>query len=122
MSVMIKLRLPEAVKDFGEVQSLPGLADLQLDQDFGLIPLDPRSSLYAVRTADVDDLDRRRSLSPEIVEAYGDVRISHFGPPGQPEPYEAAPAPPAEPEPAAAPEPAARRKPRRASKASARKR
>ena len=76
MAVMIKLRLPESVKDLASVQALPGLADLALDAKFGLVPLSPRESLYAVRTEAIDNLDRRRRLSPEIVEAYGDVRIS----------------------------------------------
>jgi hypothetical protein len=76
MSVMIKLRLSESVRDFAAVQSLPGLADLNLDDGFDLVPLDPANSLFAVRTDSLDDLERRKRLSPEIIEAYGDVRIS----------------------------------------------
>ena len=76
MAVMIKLRLPETIQDLSSVQALRGLADLPLDQKFGLIPLSPRDSLYAVRTTSVDDLERRRQLSPEILEAYGDIRIT----------------------------------------------
>lgn len=75
MSVMIKLRLPESVRDFASVQALPGLVDLTLDRNFELVPLDPANSIYAVRTDSLDDLARRRKLSPEIIEAYGDVRI-----------------------------------------------
>jgi hypothetical protein len=75
MAVMIKLRLPEPLRNLASVQALPGLAGLKLDDSFGLIPLSPRQSLYAVRTDHVDDLDRRRELSPEIMEAYGDIRI-----------------------------------------------
>jgi hypothetical protein len=75
MSTMIKLRLPESVRDLDSVQALAGLADLKLDSRFGLVPLDPRNSLYAVRTDAVDNLDQRRRLSPEIIEAYGDVKI-----------------------------------------------
>ena len=75
MSTMIKLRLPELVRDLDSVQALAGLADLKLDSRFGLVPLDPRNSLYAVRTDSVDNLDQRRRLSPEIIEAYGDVKI-----------------------------------------------
>src|SRR4051812_4952478 len=76
MATMIKLRLPTSSADLARVQSLPGLADLPLDPKFGVVPISPRESLYVVRTASVDDLDRRRRLSPEILEAYGDVRIS----------------------------------------------
>jgi hypothetical protein len=71
MAVMIKLRLPESVKDLAGVQALPGLADLALDSKFGLVPLSPREPLYVVRTEAIDNLDRRRRLSPEIVEARG---------------------------------------------------
>jgi hypothetical protein len=76
MAVMIKLRLPGPTRDFESVQALPGLADLPLDPKFGLVPIRRRDSLYVVRTDLMDDLDRRRRLSPEIIEAYGDVRIS----------------------------------------------
>jgi hypothetical protein len=72
---MIKLRLPGPERDLESVQALPGLANLTLDPGFGLVLISPRESLYVVRTDHVDDLDRRRRLSPEIIEAYGDVRI-----------------------------------------------
>ena len=85
MAVMIKLRLPDSVRDFASVQALPGLVDLALDPKFGLVPLSPRDSLYAVRTDAIDNLDHRRRLSPEIVEAYGDVRISSTRPATHPE-------------------------------------
>jgi hypothetical protein len=75
MAVMIKLRLPGPTRDFESVQALPGLAGLPLDPGFGLVPIRPQDSLYVVRTEHMDDLDRRRRLSPEIIEAYGDVRI-----------------------------------------------
>jgi len=73
---MIKLKLPDSKTDLASVQRLPGLADLPLDTQFGLVPINPRESLYVVRTDSVDDLDRRRELTPEILGAYGDVRIS----------------------------------------------
>jgi hypothetical protein len=77
MATMIKLRLPGPAKDLASVQALPGLADLPLDPKFGLVCISPGDSLYVVRThQQVDDLNRRRSLSPEIVDAYGDTRIS----------------------------------------------
>src|SRR5215217_4271446 len=76
MAVMIKLRFPEPPRDFASVQALPGLADLDLDPKAGLVPISPSNSQYVVYTDHLDDLERRRQLSPEIIEAYGDVRIS----------------------------------------------
>ncbi len=76
MATMIKLRLPAGGANLTAVQALPGLADLPLDAKFGVVPISPRESLYVVRTETVDKLDQRRRLSPEILDAYGDVRIS----------------------------------------------
>jgi hypothetical protein len=76
MAVMIKLRLPAHAATLDTVQSLPGLKDLPLDRRFGVVGINPRDGLYVVRTDRVTDLEERRRLSPEILEAYGDVRIS----------------------------------------------
>jgi len=76
VATMIKLKLPPSTRDLASVQALPGLVDLPLDDQFGLVPINPRESLYVVRTDAVDNLDRRREATPEIIEAYGDVRIS----------------------------------------------
>jgi hypothetical protein len=76
VATMIKLKLPESKRDLASVQALPGLIDLPLDPQFGLVPIDPRESLYVVRTDAVDDLELRRKSTPEILGVYGDVRIS----------------------------------------------
>lgn len=76
MSSMIKLRLPKSLCNFESVQKLPGLADLNLDEEYGLVMISPRESLYVIRTDSVDDIARRRELSPEIIGVYGDSRIS----------------------------------------------
>jgi len=76
MSVMIKLRLRDVGSDLASVRALPGLDGLRLDERFGVVAINPRESLYVVRTDKIDDIERRRELSPEILGAYGDVRIS----------------------------------------------
>jgi len=76
MSVMIKLQLSEDERDFNPVQALGGLDGIQLDADFGLVLIDPRKSLYVVRAAEIDNVDARKKISPQIIDAYGDVRIS----------------------------------------------
>jgi hypothetical protein len=76
MAVMIKLRLPGHAATLAAVQSLAGLKDLPLDSRFGVVGIDPKQGLYVVRTESLNDLEARKRLSPEIVEAYGDIRIS----------------------------------------------
>lgn len=78
MPVMIKLMLPKHRANFSGVQTLPGLAGLDLDESFGLVPIEPSKGLYVVRSAGVDDLQRRKEASPEIVEVSGDIEIAPF--------------------------------------------
>jgi hypothetical protein len=74
---MIKLQLTKQAKSLSNVQAMPGLADVPLDERFGLICINPRDELYVVRTNQgIENLNRRRQLSPEILDVYGDVRIS----------------------------------------------
>ncbi len=76
MAVMIKLRLPPHTATLDAVQRLRGLKDLTLDPRFGVVGINTKEGLYIVRTDSVNDLEERRRLSPEILEAYGDIRIS----------------------------------------------
>jgi hypothetical protein len=72
---MIKLRLLRGDATLEAVERLPGLRGLVLDRRFGVVGIDPQQSLFVIRVDSVDDIAARRKLSPEIVEAYGDVRI-----------------------------------------------
>lgn len=76
MSIMIKLRIPAHLATLENVQSLPGLQDLTLDPKFGVVGISPKENLYVVRTDQISDLESRRQQSPEIIEVYGDIRIS----------------------------------------------
>ncbi len=75
MAAMIKLLL-KSQSDLDSVQSLPGLRDIALDKDFGLVLINPDLFEYVVRANFIDNLEVRKKISPEIIEAYGDIRIS----------------------------------------------
>jgi hypothetical protein len=78
MTTVLTLHLPDSLT-IAQVQALPGLHDLPLDADYGLVCISPRTAEYVVRTsAPVTNLNERRRQSPEILEAYGDVRIEPF--------------------------------------------
>ena len=80
MPTMIKLKLPAAAT-FEAARSLAGLAGVKLDARKGLVNIDPRAGLYVVfAEGGVDDLDRRRQQSPEILGTYGDVKVSTAAP------------------------------------------
>lgn len=76
MATMIKLKLPPQSANKTAVANLPGMKGIDLDERFGVVCIDPKQHLYVVRADSVDDLESRRKLSPEILEAYGDIRIS----------------------------------------------
>lgn len=78
MSVLIKLRMEDPKANLQQVLALPGIAGLDVDREYGLICINPRDNLYVVRVTQVEDIDRRMKLSPEILGVYGDVRISPF--------------------------------------------
>jgi len=78
MAVMIKLKLLREAPTLEDVARLPGIENLAVDAEFGLICIDPQDRLYVVRVDELGDLDERKARSPEIIEAYGDVRISAF--------------------------------------------
>lgn len=77
MNVMIKLRLPPDARTFEAVRLLRGLAEVQLDQGYGLVGIDPERNLYIVRGSIPNwvDFQLRKSASKEILEAYPDDPI-----------------------------------------------
>lgn len=78
MPVMIKLRLSSPNPTLDDVRALAGAAGLNLDEEFGVVCIGPAESLFVVRVDAVNDIEGRRRASPEILEAYGDVRIGAF--------------------------------------------
>lgn len=76
MGVLIKLRLEKTNATIGYVSELPGMHGLELEREYGLIPISPKENLYVVRVASYDRPDERKKQSPEIVQHYGDIKIS----------------------------------------------
>lgn len=76
MSIMVKLELEGPKPTLDDVLSLPGMSGLDVDHAYGLVCISPKDRLYVVRVFRLDNLDKRMQLSPEILGAYGDMRIS----------------------------------------------
>ena len=76
MATMIKLRLTDPNVTLDQVRALPGMDGLDVDESYGLICVSPKRQLFVVRVKEVHDIEQRKMASPEILEAYGDVRIS----------------------------------------------
>lgn len=79
MSVMIKLKASELTNDFDKAKNLPGLANVELDSDYGLLKISPEVCI--VRTEFIDNVDMRKELSPEILDVYPDLLIGPFNNP-----------------------------------------
>ncbi len=78
MPVMIKLKIIKPNPTLSYVRSLPGIKGLDIDQSYGLICISPKKNLFIIRAKEIDNIEERKEASPEILSAYGDVRISTF--------------------------------------------
>ena len=78
MDVMLKLKLPPELQNFQAVQKLDGLADLSMDNHFGLVCIDPKQRLFVVRVCEIDRVDERKNICPHLVDTYGDQRIEGY--------------------------------------------
>lgn len=76
MTALIKLRLPDEAATFNAVQQLPGLKDVDLDVNYGLVCINPKENLFVVRASAINRMEERQKLSPEIIGGFGDIRIS----------------------------------------------
>jgi hypothetical protein len=70
--VLLVVEWSEGTPSLEQAAKRLGLAAADLDQDFGIVLIDPAKHLYAVRGISGDALSRDRSFS--------DPTIGHFGP------------------------------------------
>ena len=75
MNVLVKLKLPPELQSFHLVKRLQGLSDLEMDEDFGLVLVDPLRQIFVVRVRKIDRVEERKKQCPHLIQAYGDERI-----------------------------------------------
>jgi len=74
---MIKLKLDRPNNTLDYIRRVKGLGELNIDEDYGVVPINPRHGLYVIRVIGEIDVSMVRALS--IVRGvYGDVRVAPF--------------------------------------------
>lgn len=72
---MIKLELEEPRNTLGDVRRIAGLGELDIDEDYGVVPVDPRRGLYVIRVRGQVDTNKLRALGV-VRGVYGDTRVA----------------------------------------------
>jgi hypothetical protein len=82
-TVMLTVKLPSDQATLAEARRRLGLAEDEIDEEFGLVPLDPAQGLHAVVVS--AEAGARASAAAgdtgEVGGPYANPRIEPFGPP-----------------------------------------
>lgn len=73
---LITLQLSPQENSLEYVKGLPGLKELEIDENYGLILISPKRSLYTIRVSGDIDADTLISLQPKVKGVHGDPKIS----------------------------------------------
>lgn len=76
MRYLITLHLVPPENSLQHVKQLPGLKDVEIDEDYGLILISPKRDLYTIRASGNLDPDKLMSMQPEVKGVYIDVRVA----------------------------------------------
>lgn len=73
---LIKLYLLPNESTIQFVKQLPGLKEIEIDEDYGLVVISPKRNLYVVRVSGDIDSDKLMSIQPKVKGVYpSDVKI-----------------------------------------------
>ena len=76
---MLTVRLDPDRATLKEVQRRLGLSPDEIDDDFGVVNIDPEQNLYAIMVE--EQTGARLSDDPDVKGPYANPRIEPFGPP-----------------------------------------
>jgi len=78
MSSLIVLSLSPDEANLNYVKNLPGLKELNIDDNYGLVLISPKRGLYAIRVNGEIDLEKLRAIQPKVKGVYPDTPIAPF--------------------------------------------
>ena len=76
MRYLITLHLLHDENTLQCVKQLPGLNELKIDEDYGLVPISPKRNLYTIRVLGDLDSDKLMSMQPKVKGVYPDIRVA----------------------------------------------
>ncbi len=72
---LITLHLLPGENTLQHVKQLPGLEDLDIDENYGLVIISPKRNLYTIRVSGDIGADKLRSVQPKVEGIYADVKV-----------------------------------------------
>ncbi len=75
MRFIIKLHLLPNENTLEHVKQLPGLKDLEIDIEYGLVSISPKRGLYAIRVIGDIDPDKLIAKQPKVKGVFGDIKV-----------------------------------------------
>jgi len=76
MRYLITLQLLTGENTLESVKKLPGLKELKIDEDYGLVLISPKRNLYTIRVSGDLDSDTLMSVQPKVKGVYADVKVA----------------------------------------------
>lgn len=75
---LVTLFLQPGENTLQHIKQLPGLEDLDIDEDYGLVAISPKRNLYTVRVRGDIDADRLLSIQPKVKGIFADAKVAPF--------------------------------------------
>ncbi|MCD4843739.1 MAG: hypothetical protein K8R25_04530 [Methanosarcinales archaeon] len=72
---LITLHLLPNENNIQFVKQLPGLREIEIDEDYGLILISPKRNLYVIHVSGDIDPDKLMSISHKVKGVYVDVKV-----------------------------------------------
>jgi hypothetical protein len=76
MRYLITLQLLTDGNTLESVKQLPGLKELKIDEDYGLVLISPKRNLYTIRVSGDLDSDTLMFVQPKVKGVYADVKVA----------------------------------------------
>lgn len=76
MRYLITLQLLTGENTLESVKKLPGLKELKIDEDYGLVLISSKRNLYTIRVSGDLDSDTLMSVQPKVKGVYADVKVA----------------------------------------------
>ncbi|MDC0834730.1 hypothetical protein AY599_11895 [Leptolyngbya valderiana BDU 20041] len=74
-NLLITLELQTENNSLEDVKQLPGINELEIDEEYGLVLISPKRQLYVIRVSGDMDVEQLMSIQPAVKGVYGDPKI-----------------------------------------------
>lgn len=80
MQYLVTLYLEPPQNSLEAVKQLSGIEGLDIDEEYGLVPISPKRHLYVIRVKGDLDPNHLMSIQPAVKGVHGDIIVSPYDP------------------------------------------